>query len=248
MIRRLLLLLALVPLLGPGLSPPARAEGLSAAQRAEVVKLLRETLVRDPSILRDALEALQSDEVRQRAQARRSALTALGAKLVDGADPVLGNPQGDVTIVEFYDTRCPYCRAMRPVLASLLRQDPKVRLVLKDMPVLGPASLLQSRALLAAQRQGGYFKLQDAIMGGSADAGSREAIKALAEQAGLDGAQLLRDMDDPSITQRLQANLQLAHQLGIEGTPAFVIGSDLVSGAVELAELQRAVALARGQR
>ncbi len=237
-----LLLLSALPL-----AAPARAEALSAAQREEVVRILRETLVRDPSILREALMALQADEGRRREAEARQTLAQLGPKLVTPADPVAGNPLGDVTVVEFFDTRCPYCRAMNPVMAELLRGDPRLRVVPKDMPVLGPASQLESQALMAAQKQGGYFKLRDAIMTRPPGPSSRDSLRELADGLGLDGAQMLRDMDDPAIKARIEANLALARSLQIEGTPAFVVGAQLIPGATSLAELQRAVAQARSK-
>ena len=141
------------------------AAPLTSEQRAEVVQTVREALRNDPSILRDALLALQADETARQAATATAAIATQRANLVaDPADPVAGNPSGPVTVVEFYDPRCPYCRQMLPVLAELVRADPRVRLVLKDIPILGPASVLESRALLAAQRQGGYARFQDAIM------------------------------------------------------------------------------------
>lgn len=225
----------------------AQAQALSPAQRQEVVGVLREALRSDPSILRDALTALQADEVRRQDQVTRDVLTLLGPKMTDARDPVAGNPFGDVTVVEFYDTRCPYCRRMLPVMAELLRADPKIKLVVKDLPILGPGSQLESRALLAAQYQGGYFKLQEAVMQGNGTS-TRDSLRAEADRVGLDGGRMLHDMDDPVIKARLQANTDMAKQIGIEGTPAIVIGNRMIAGAAELKELQIAVAEARGAR
>ena len=159
----------------------------------------------------------------------------------------MGNPKGDVTIVEFFDTRCPYCRHLDPTMTQFLGHDPGVKLVFKDLPILGPASLLGSKALLAAQRQGGYAKLRAAIMQAPPDT-TIDIIRTLALAAGLDWPRLQHDMDDPAIQQRLDANLQLAHVLGIEGTPALVIGNEMIPGAVDVADLQKAVADARTAR
>ena len=225
---------------------PVTAEPFTPEQRAAMAKVVRDALVQDPSILREALAALQADEVRRQDKVTRDVLAMMGPRLADPADPVLGNPLGDVTVVEFYDTRCPYCRRMKPVVAELVRMDPRVKVVVKDLPVLGPSSQLESRALLAVQRQGGYFRMQAAVMevGGTS---TRDSLRELAERVGLDGGRMLRDMDDPAIKARLQANVDVAREIGIEGTPAFVIGQRLVSGAAELKELQRAVSEARGR-
>ncbi len=233
------------PLAGPVLAadPPA----LTPAQRADVVAILRDTLRTDPGILRDALAALQADDDRRHDTAQADVLQLLAGKLVDPADPVAGNPAAAVTLVEFYDTRCPYCRRMMGVTEELLRTDPGVRIVFKDLPILGPASQLESRALLAAQRQGGYLRLQAAVMRTSAPS-TRDSLQAEAERQGLDGAALLRDMDDPAIKARLDANIALAQQIGLQGTPAMVIGSRLIPGAVALDDLRAAVAEARTGR
>ncbi len=220
----------------------AGADEFTPAQRAEIVRILRDALKQDPSIMRDAISALQEDEGNH----QRQQIASLGDKLVEPADPVGGNPHGDITIVEFFDTRCPYCRKLEPVMASFLAQDRGVRLVYKDLPILGPASVLGSKALLAAQKQGGYEKLRDAIM--MAPPQTTEAIiKQEATNAGLDWTQLKHDMNDPAIQARIDANLKVARTIGVEGTPALVVGSDLLPGAVELAELKKAVAKARGQ-
>lgn len=230
------------PLAGPVLAadPPA----LTPAQRADVVTILRDTLRTNPSILRDALAALQADDDRRQDTAQTDVLQLLAGKLVDPADPVAGNPAAAVTLVEFYDTRCPYCRRMMPTTAELLRIDPNLRIVFKDLPILGPASQLESRALLAAQRQGGYFKLQDAIMQNGSPP-SRDTLRADADRIGLDGGRLMRDMDDPAIKTRLETNVGLAQQLGLQGTPALIVGHRLIAGAVELGDLRQAVADAR---
>jgi protein-disulfide isomerase len=232
----------LLPCLAAGLfSLSASAGEFTPAQRAEIVQILRDALKQDPSILRDAVAAMQADE----GDHQRAALVAAKDALIDPADPVGGNPKGDVTIVEFFDTRCPYCRKLEPTMADLLTRDHGVRLVYKDLPILGPASVLGSKALLAAQKQGGYEKLRAAIM--TAPPQTTEAIiQDAAQRLSLDWKRLRHDMDDPAIQARIDANLKLARSVGIEGTPALVIGGELIPGAVDLAELRKAVTTARG--
>ena len=220
----------------------AHADQFTPAQRAEIVGIVRDALMRDPSILRDAINALKSDEGDQ----QKAQLAASRTRLEDGG-AVTGNPQGDVTIVEFFDTRCPYCRRMEPVMENYLAQDHKVRLVYKDLPILGPPSVLGSKALLAAHRQGGYEQLRDAIMAGPPQT-TKATIKEAAEGLGLDWAQLARDMEDPAIQTQIEQNLKLAQAIGVHGTPAMLIGDTLVPGAVDLPELREAVAAARKAR
>jgi len=221
-----------------------RAAEFTAAQRAEIVQILRDSLKQDPTILRDAVVALQAEEGDRQAAASRAAIAAHHDTLTTAADPVAGNPVGDVTVIEFFDTRCPYCRKFDPIMASLLAQDHGVRLVYKDMPILGPASLLSAKALLAAKRQGAYEPLREAVMQAPPDA-TKESLRALAEKLKLDWPRLERDMDDPAIAAQLQANVSLARDLGVQGTPALVIGQTLVPGAIDLPELKAAVADAR---
>ena len=234
----LLLLLCL-----PGFAAAA-ADSFTPAQRAEIVAIMRDALKRDPSILRDAVATLQADDnARQQAQTQ-AALAAQRDALVTPADPVAGNPHGDVTIVEFFDTRCPYCRKLEPVMDQFLTQDHGVKLVYKDLPILGPASTLGSKALLAAQKQGGYEKLRAAVMALPPDT-TLPMIQAAAEKLGLDWQRLSQDMDDPAIQQRIASNVKLAQALAIEGTPALVIGDQMQPGAMDLDELRKAVADAR---
>jgi protein-disulfide isomerase len=227
------------------LAAPALAQPLTPTQREEVVRILRDALVRDPSILRDALAAMEAADARAQAEAARGALAAHEAALTrNPADPVIGNPQGDVTIVEFSDYRCPYCRRAHPELRRLLSEDRNVRLVAKELPILGPGSLVLARVALAAHRQGKWDQVNTRLIAFQGEP-SEAAVIAAAVAAGADEARLRADLADPRITTDLQANLQLARAIGVSGTPAFVIGGRLYAGALDLAELRRAVAEAR---
>jgi protein-disulfide isomerase len=240
-------MVAAILLLCPLLAGSAAAEEFTPAQRTEIVRILRDALKQDPSILRDAVAAMREDDTRREADASRASIAAHRATMVTPDDPVAGNPNGTVTIVEFYDTRCPYCRKMEPTMDRLLAQDRDVRLVYKDLPILGPASVLAAHVLLAAQQQNGYEKLRTALMQAPPDY-TKEQIMAIARKVGLDDSRLARDMDSAAINARLDTNLRLAGALGIEGTPALVIGDALVPGAIELADLQQAIATARATR
>jgi protein-disulfide isomerase len=224
----------------------AAADSFTPAQRAEIIAIIRDALKQDPSILRDAVAALQADDSARQAAQSQAALAAHRDVLVTPADPVAGNPHGDVTIVEFFDTRCPYCRQMEPAMETFLTQDHDVKLVYKDLPILGPASVLGSKALLAAQRQGGYDKLREAVMQLPPDT-TPAMIQAAAEKLGLDWHRLSHDMNAPAVQQQIDANLKLARALDIEGTPALVIGDTLVPGALDLDDLKKQVAAVRAE-
>ncbi|HEY0422670.1 MAG TPA: DsbA family protein [Rhodopila sp.] len=222
----------------------ALAAEFSPGQRAEIVGIMRDALKQDPSIMRDAIVALQADEGARTQSATRAAITQAHEQLPAPGDPVVGDAHGDVTIVEFFDTRCPYCRKLEPVMDSFLAKDRRVRLVYKDLPILGPASILGSKALLAAQKQDAYVRMRDAVMKLPPDT-TLAQIQATATGLGLDWPRMARDMDDPAVQARIDANLKLAHDLGIQGTPALIIENELVPGAVDLPELEKMVGEAR---
>ena len=230
---------------GQSAMPQSSAGVFTAQQRQAIVDIVRQALKSDPSILRDAVEAMQAEEgARQEAATSAAIASSQQALLHTQGDPVGGNPNGDVTLVEFFDVRCPYCRRMLPVLAELLRRDHNIRLVYKDIPILGPASVLGTRAELAAQKQGGYQKMHDALMAGTPDI-DESVVQSAAQRTGLNWPQLQRDMNDPTVQARIDANLQLARTLQVQGTPAYVVGDEMLPGAVALADLQEAVGAAR---
>ena len=241
--RRLLLSALAATLAGPAL-----AQGFTEAQRAEILGILRDALRRDPTLLREGLAALQAAEDFDRSATQANAIRAHEAALLrNPADPVRGNPRGDVTIVEFFDARCPFCKRLAAEMRELLRKDRNIRLVMKDLPVLGPASVVAARALLAAQRQNKYGEFYDALMALRGEP-TEAAMRAEAERLGLDVARWQRDMLDPALQQRIDANMELARALRIEGTPALIIGDTFIPGAVPLADLERAVAEVRRAR
>lgn len=223
---------------------PAHADQFTATQRAEIVAVVRDALKKDPSLLRDAIVALQDDDKEKERTAAQAALAASKDNLVAPGDPIGGNPKGDVTIVEFFDVRCPYCRKMEPEMDSFLAGDKGVRLVYKDLPILGAPSVLGTKALLAARNQNAYEKLRTAVMRMSRDI-TAPAIEAEARKLGLDTVRLMHDMEDPALQKKIDENLKLAQKLNIQGTPAMIVGGEILPGAVDAAELKRAVSDAR---
>jgi protein-disulfide isomerase len=226
---------------------PARAQtgSFTPSQRQEIIHILREALKADPSILRDAIEALQADDtVREAADTKSRLIAQQKALTANAADPVAGNPSGDVTIVEFYDPRCPYCKRMSSTMESLLQKDHGIRLVYKDIPVLGPMSLAESRAILAAQKQGAYIKMQSALMSTPAEP-TPDMLRDTAKNLGLDSGKLATDMKSAAVAAQIEQNLSLAHLLRVDGTPVFVIGTQMITGAVDQDALENAVAIAR---
>jgi protein-disulfide isomerase len=214
-------------------------------QKAQIIRIVRDALKADPSILRDAVTSLQADDAaRDVADSKARIASAHTELFAKPGDPVAGNPQGDVTIVEFYDPRCPYCRRMVPTIDALLRQDHGVRLVYKDIPVLGPASTTEARAILAAQNQGAYLKMQAALMASSEEP-TDLMIHDTAKGLGLDPGKLKADMTSGPVSGKLTQNLALAHSLKVDGTPVFIIGDQLIPGAIDENNLKTLIAGAR---
>jgi protein-disulfide isomerase len=213
--------------------------------REAVEQIVRDYLIRHPEVVGNALRALeQQREVAERQRRAEALRTYLKDLTRDPATPVAGNPDGDVTVVEFFDYRCGFCKTVLPTVQQLLREDPKVRVVYKELPILGPDSLLASRAALAARTQGKYLALHDALMA-SREPLTRPTILDIARRAGLNAGRLDKDMEAPEILAQIRRNHELAERLGISGTPAFVIGTELAPGALDLSTLKRLVDQAR---
>jgi protein-disulfide isomerase len=213
--------------------------------RGQIETVIQEYLKAHPEVVRDALQELQRRDREAQGKRAAAAIQAHAAELTqDPASPVGGNPKGNVTLVEFFDYQCGYCKRAEGDVTKLLQSDPEVRLVYKELPILGPVSVLAAKAALAAHRQGKYPAVHAALMG----AGERlaeESIFEIAARAGLDVARLRQDMQDPAIAESLDRNRKLAEAVGVRGTPAFVAGTELYPGAADLDALQGLVTRAR---
>jgi protein-disulfide isomerase len=197
------------------------------------------------------MEALQVLQERQRAAEAETFKQTIAERsddiLNDPAAPVGGNPAGDVTLVEFFDYNCPYCRRVAPIVTELEEADPDLRIVYKEYPILGPGSQFAARAALAARKQGKYIPFHNALMQATEQVTDATVMK-VAREVGLDTEQLRADMQDPAIQEAIGRNLQLASALGITGTPSFIIGEEVVPGAVDLRTLQSLIARARREK
>jgi protein-disulfide isomerase len=210
----------------------------------QIEKIVREYLLREPQVVYDALQELQRRQAEAAAARQRAAIGDNRRELLDDpASPVGGNPSGDVTLVEFFDYRCAYCRRVVSSMRALLDEDRGLRVVFKELPVLGPDSVRAARAALASRQQARYVPFHFALM--AADDLSPEGIRAVARDVGLDPEQLEADMDSPEVTAAIEANYALANKLSIEGTPAFVIGDQVIPGAVDKARLEQLIDEAR---
>jgi protein-disulfide isomerase len=204
-------------------------------------------LLQNPEVI---VAAVQGLEERQAAKERDDIKTAVVQRrneiFEDPASPVGGNPRGDVTVVEFFDYNCPYCRRAAPVLADAEKADDGLRIVYKEYPILGPGSTFAARAALASHLQVKYLAFHTALMGHKGQVTESSTLQ-VAQEVGLDLDRLKQDLNDPTIAKAIERNLQLAQDLRITGTPSFVIGDDVVRGLVDLSTLQKLIAEKRAQ-
>jgi protein-disulfide isomerase len=226
---------------------PDRASASTAAtpDKAALGKSIRDYLIANPEVLVEAMQELERKQDSQRdSQAVKAIQEHREGLLNDPETPITGNPQGDVTIVEFSDYQCPYCKRAHAAVKSVLAADGKVRLVFKDLPILGEPSRIAALAALASRAQNKHLALHNALMefNGKLD---RDKIMEIAGSVGLDVAQLQKDMEDPKLKAIIERNMELAQALGVRGTPAFVIGKQFVPGAVDASTLKQMIADAR---
>lgn len=240
----------LAPLLAASLALPAAAQSLDPAMQEAVDQRIRTYLLENPEVLLEVFEVLEMRRRAAEAEADADLITAhAGALFEDGFSFALGAEAADVTIVKFSDYRCGYCKAAHGALATIMAEDPGVRVIVQEFPILGPDSVLAARAALAAGRMDPdlYKPFHDALMGvrGALDEGQ---VFALADDLGIDGAMLRLGMEDPAIEAGLRATFELARALDVSGTPTFVIGDSVVRGFVQPDALRRLVAAAREDR
>lgn len=216
------------------------AAAFSAKQRQEIEAVVRDYLKKHPEILLEMTRTLEERDVQAKLVTHREALER------DPNSVVGGNPKGDVTIVEFFDYRCGFCKEVAERLHQAVKQDGKVRLVYKEFPILGPDSTFAARAAIAAIPQGAdkYIAFHNALLTVRGPL-SEAAVLATAKQVGLDVAKLQARMPDKAVDAVIADNLRLARSMGIDGTPAFVIGDQLIAGAIDSAGFKQAISQAR---
>ena len=208
-------------------------------------QIVRDYLMEEPQILREALsELLRRDEAEADVSARRAIEANADRLLRSRFSVVLGNPEGDVTLVEFFDYNCAYCRQALPHLLELLQTDPQLRVVLKEMPVLGDASVEAARvgAALMLQDAGGtmYLDFHKRLLS-SPEPANRETAIAAAIAAGADLSRLERDFASAEVVAALAETVTLSAALGLTGTPSYVVGDRVIKGAAGLQALRTAI-------
>ena len=233
------LLLTAAPALA--FDPAAMSEAEREAFRAEV----RAYLMEHPEVIFEAVDAMKAREANAAADADKQLVKAYHAEIFeDGYSWVGGNPEGDVTIVEFMDYRCGYCRRAVPEVASLLKSDGNIRLIVKEFPILGEASMISSRFAIATRIVAGndaYEQVHDALLSLDGDM-SDVALRRLADGLGLDAEPILAKMDSEEVTREIAANRDLAQRLQINGTPTFVLEGQMLRGYLPADQMAQIVA------
>jgi protein-disulfide isomerase len=234
-------------LLAFALPHTVRADDFSTAQRGAIEKIVHDYLLKHPEVLQEVMSELEQRQQAAAEEQHKAAVKANAQTLFNSPDEVvLGNPQGNVTFVEFFDYNCGYCKHAMSDMLTLMKSDPKLRIVLKEFPVLGPGSVEAARVAVAVRMQAPkkYLEFHTKLLGGRGHADQAHAL-AVAKEMGLDMARLQKDMKSPEVDKTLKQDFKLAEALGLNGTPSYVIGDSVIVGAIGLQGLEQKINTAR---
>ena len=223
---------------------PALAAEFSAAQKSEIGGIVKDYLLANPEVLRDALAELDKRQKNEEAAARQKVVSDQSGLLFSSVNQAtLGNLKGTATIVEFFDYNCGYCKRSLDDMAKLMKGDPNLKVVLKDFPVLGPGSVEAAHVATALRNQfkgDKFWDFHQKLLGARGQVGKTQAL-AVAKELGADMDKLEKDMAAPAVKESIQEVALLADQLNLTGTPSFVIGQDVVVGAIPFDEMKTKV-------
>jgi protein-disulfide isomerase len=229
-------------LLALPLAASAETQKFSSEQRNEIEGIVKEYLLAHPEVLQDVMAELDKRQQAADLEKHRSAVEENGKALFSSPHQVvLGNPQGNVTMVEFFDYNCGFCRRAMADMLDLLKSDPNLKFVLKEFPVLGEGSIEAAHVAVAARMQDStgkkYMEFHQKLLGGRGQADKARAL-AVAKDVGFDMARLEKDMASDEVKKTIDENMKLADALGVSGTPSYVVGREVVIGAVGLDALR----------
>lgn len=241
---RLLAAAAAAALLGLG-PTAAPAQQFSDPQKTEIERIVREYLVRHPEVLQEAMMELEKRQVAADAEKQKNAVSQNAKEIFNSQHQVvLGNPNGNVTMVEFFDYNCGYCKRAMDDMLTLLKNDPNLKVVLKEFPVLGPGSVEAARVATAVRLQDKsgkkYLEFHQKLLTGRGQADKARAL-AVAKEVGMDVARIEKDIEGPEVRTSIQESFKLAEALGLNGTPSYVVGQNVVIGAVGLDALKEKI-------
>jgi protein-disulfide isomerase len=231
-------------------STPGRAQSFTADQRSEIERIVKEYLLAHPELLQDVMTELEKKQALADAEKHKTAVKENSAALFSSPRQItLGNPQGDVTMVEFFDYNCGYCKRAMSDMLELIKTDGKLKFVLKEFPVLGDGSVQAAHVAAAARMQdksGGkkYLEFHVKLLSGRGSVDQARALT-VAKEVGFDMARLEKDMSSQEVKTQLEESLKLADALGLNGTPSYVVGGEVVVGAVGLEALREKINTAR---
>src|SRR6267142_1151233 len=228
---------------------PASAQSFSPDQRGEIEKIVREYLLSNPQLLQDVMAELEKRQQQAELDKHRAAIKEHAELIFDSPRQVtLGNPKGDVTFVELFDYNCGYCKRALTDMLDLMKADPKVKVVLKEFPVLGEGSTQAAQVAVAVRMQDKtgkkYLEFHQKLLTGRGAADKARAM-AVAKEVGLDMAKLEKDLGSAEVRNTLEENFKIAEAMGLNGTPSYVIGNEAVIGAVGVENLKEKISNAR---
>ena len=228
---------------------PAVAQSFSADQREEIGKIIKDYLLTHPEVMQDVMAELEKRQQSADAEKHRAAVVENKATLFSSPHQVvLGNPQGNVTMVEFFDYNCGFCKRAMTDMLDLIKTDNNLKFVLKEFPVLGEGSVEAARVAVAARMQDAngkkYIEFHQKLLGSRGAADKMRAL-AVAKEVGFDMPRLERDMGSDEVKKTIEENMKLAEALGVNGTPSYVVGEEVVIGAVGLDTLREKISAVR---
>jgi len=232
-----------------GAPKPAAADSFTDAQRTDIEAIVRNYLVAHPEVLEEAMVELSKRQTAAEAKKHEASIAENADKIFNSPrGVVLGNHDGDVTFVEFFDYNCGYCKRAMADMLDLLKTDPKLKVVLKEFPVLSQNSVEVAQVAVAVRMQDPsgkkYLDFHQKLLGGRGQVDKARALAA-AKEAGLDVARIEKDMSSPEVRATIEENFKLAEAMGMNGTPSYVIGKQVLVGAVGLENLKEKIAIAR---
>jgi protein-disulfide isomerase len=230
-------------------SQPAQAQSFGPQQRGEIERIVKDYLLSHPELLQEVMSELEKRQAQAEAEKHRAAVKEHSPAIFASPRQVtLGNPQGDVAVVEFFDYNCSYCKRAMADMLELIKGDGKLKFVLKEFPVLGDGSVQAAQVAAAVRMQDKtgkkYLEFHQKLLGGRGPADKARAL-AVAKEIGLDVARIEKDMASDEVKATLEESFKLAEALGLNGTPSYVVGNDVVIGAVGLNALKEKINSAR---
>lgn len=221
----------------------------AGVNKPEVEKIIKEYILENPEVLIDSVNRYQRAQQDEQRMRQRANLLRKKDEILTTPAPFAGNPKGDVVIVEFFDYNCGYCKRVLPDVSKIIKEDKNVKVIFKELPILGPTSIMTSKAALGVWKiePDKYFDYHAALMNMKASRSENNLI-AEAEKLGIDAARLKKAMHSREVSDMISANREISIAIGVSGTPAFIIGDELIPGFINVQAMKEKVAMIRKSR